>query len=207
MFIRFLKDTVYLITGSIVFSIGFCIFALPNNLLTGGAGGLAMILNSLTGLAVGTGVLLINIPLLIWSLKICGRGYTIKTLYSISVFSTTIDLFEIAINYRFTSSIVISALCCGVFTGIGMYILLSRALVTGGSDLLAYLINKKNPKRAIGTLIFIIDTSIILMGAFIYKSVSSTVFSVVLIFVMSTILNFLLEKKIYVKLPKKHNRP
>ena len=202
----FLKDTFSLIAGSILFSVAINIFALPNSLVTGGAGGLAIIINSITGLAVGTGILIINTPLFISAYFICGKAYALKTILSTTVFSVIIDITEVFIKAQYTKSLFIASLVCGILTGISLYILLKRALVTGGSDLLAYLINKKNPKRAVALVIFIIDAAVVVAGAFLYKSIQKTIFSVFLIGVMSVTLSFLLEKKINGKLFKRNNK-
>lgn len=203
----FLKDTLSLIVGSVMFSLGLCIFALPNSLLTGGAGGIAIIVNYLTGLPVGMGILIVNIPLFIMTAVICGKGYTLKTFYSTALFSGTVDICDFLISVTYTKNLFVAALLCGILTGVGMYILLRRALVTGGSDLLAFLINKKNPAKAIGPLIFIIDSIIITAGLFIYKDLKQTIFSVLLIFIMSAVITVFLEKKLNAKLFKRNNRP
>ena len=107
---NFLKNTLVLIVGSIVFSAGFCIFALPNSLLTGGAGGIATVINYLTGFPVGTTILLINLPLFIGALYICGKRYAVKTLYSTAVFSFVIDIFDAAVKFEYTKSLALATL-------------------------------------------------------------------------------------------------
>ena len=123
--------------GSALFAIALCVFALPNSLLTGGAGGLAIILNYILGVPVGLGVFIINLPLIIMTAVICGTKYTLRTLYSIAMFSAVIDLVSPLITFEYTKSIALAAVLCGVISGIALYILLRRTLVTGGSDLLA----------------------------------------------------------------------
>lgn len=201
----FLKDTVALLCGSTLFALALCIFAIPNSLLTGGAGGVAIILNYIFGLPVGLGVFIINLPLIIMTAKICGKRYTIRTLYSIAVFSAVIDIVSPLITFEYTKNTAIAAVLCGIVSGIGLYILLRRTLVTGGSDLLAYLLTKKNGGRAIGKMIFIIDSVIITSGLFIYKSVKQTLFSVLLVFIMSGVMTLLLEKRLNAKLFKRNN--
>ncbi|MBQ8605284.1 MAG: YitT family protein [Clostridia bacterium] len=203
----FLKDSLSLFCGSTLFAVGICIFALPCSLLTGGAGGLAIIINTLTGIPVGLGILLINVPLIIMTTVICSFRYALKTLWSIVVFSLVMAVWEDIIAVSYTGSYLLSAIMCGVLCGIGMYILLRRALVTGGSDLLAYLINKKNPARALGPMIFIIDSAIIACGIFIYKDLQQLIFSILLTFIMSAVMTVLLEKRTNAKLPERNNRP
>ena len=59
-----LMDYLMITVGTVIYGIGVSLFLDPNNLAPGGVTGIAMILNRLTGLPTGTGILLINIPIL-----------------------------------------------------------------------------------------------------------------------------------------------
>lgn len=190
---NFLKDTAVLILGGAIFAAGLCIFASPAGILTGGAGGVAIILNSLTGLPLGTGILLVNIPLLIASFFICGKKYTFRTLYAVIIFSFVIDAFEFAVSFRYTADPLLSTLYGGILTGLGLYTVMSRSLVTGGSDLLALLIQRLRPGKTIGTLVLIIDGFVVLAGALVYKSLETALYSMALIIIMTLVLDNMLH--------------
>ena len=55
-------DYLLITVGTVIYGMGVSLFLDPNNLAPGGVTGIAMILNRLTGLPTGTGILLINIP-------------------------------------------------------------------------------------------------------------------------------------------------
>ena len=61
---RELMDYLLITVGTVIYGIGVSLFLDPNNLAPGGVTGIAMILNRLSGLSTGTGILLINIPIL-----------------------------------------------------------------------------------------------------------------------------------------------
>ena len=61
---KVLMDYLLITVGTVIYGIGASLFLDPNNLAPGGVTGIAMILNRLSGLSTGTGILLFNIPLL-----------------------------------------------------------------------------------------------------------------------------------------------
>lgn len=207
---NFLKDTLTLIAGATVFSAGFCVFALPNKILTGGAGGVAIIINSFTGIPIGTGILLINIPLLITAFFVCGKKYTFKTVYAVILFSSVIDLFELLVPMRYTGNPLLASIYGGILSGLGMFILMSQSIVTGGSDLLAYIIQRLRPQKSISSLLLIIDGAVVTLGALVYNSLDIALYSMSLIIIMTLVLdNFLRGRSksnllfIFTKTPEK----
>lgn len=189
---RFFKDTAALTAGGAVFAAGLCIFAAPSNIITGGAGGIAIILNSFTGLPLGTGILLVNIPLIIATVFVCGRRYTVRTVYAIVMFSAVTDIFAAAVPIKYTGNVLLACIYGGILTGLGLYIVMSQSLVTGGSDLLAYILQQIKPGKSISSLVLIIDGIIVAIGALLYKSFETALYSMALIIIMTLVLdNFL----------------
>lgn len=189
---NFLKDTAALIGGGILFAFGLSVFAAPNHILTGGAGGIAIIINNFTGLPLGTGILLVNIPLIATAFFVCGKLYTLKTLYAVALFSAVNDLFSMIVPAKYTENVLLAAIYGGILTGLGLFIIMSRSIVTGGSDLLAYIIQRIRPGKSISTLVLIIDGVIVLLGAVIYSDLETALYSMALIIIMTLVLdNFL----------------
>ena len=184
----FLKDTAALLLGGGIFAAGLVIFAAPCNILTGGAGGIAIIINKLTGLSTGFSVLLVNLPLFSVAFFVCGRKYTLKTLWSTVVFSLIITVFEALFSFGYTSNPLLSSVFGGILTGFGMYILLSRSIVTGGSDLAAYIIQRLHPEKSIDFLILVIDGVIVLAGALLFESIDTALYSTLLIIMMTVVM-------------------
>lgn len=184
----FLKDTAALLLGGGIFAAGLVLFAAPCSILTGGAGGIAIIINKLTGLSTGVSILLVNLPLFLAAFFVCGRKYTLKTLWSTVVFSLIITVFERLFSFGYTSDPLLSAVFGGILTGFGMYILLSRSIVTGGSDLAAYIIQRLHPEKSIDFLILVIDGVIVLAGALLFKSIDTALYSTLLIIMMTLVM-------------------
>ena len=79
---RELMDYLLITVGTVIYGIGVSLFLDPNNLAPGGVTGIAMILNRLSGLSTGTGILLINIPILAVGLWKFGFRFLLSTLYA-----------------------------------------------------------------------------------------------------------------------------
>lgn len=175
-----------------MFAAGLSVFASPNRILTGGAGGIAILINSFTGLPLGTGILLVNIPLIITAFFVCGRRYTLKTLYATVLFSTVTDMFSLVVPMQYTKNVLLASIYGGILTGLGLFIVMSRSIVTGGSDLLAYIIQRLQPGKSISSLVLIIDGAVVITGAIFYKSFEAALYSMALIIIMTLVLdNFL----------------
>lgn len=190
---NFLKDTASLIAGGTVFAAGLCVFSAPNGILTGGASGIAIILGSLFKIPLGLGIIIVNIPVLIAAFFVCGKRYTLKTLYAVVLFSAVIDIFELLVPARYGENPLLGAIYGGILTAIGLFIVMKRSIVTGGSDLLAYIIQRVRPGRQMGTLLLIIDGVIAALGAVIYRSFETALYSMVLIIILTMTLNTLLS--------------
>lgn len=187
------KDTLAIVLGALCYAAGLCVFVQPFDMLSGGASGVAIIINRFFDIPVGSATFLVNIPIFIWAFFVCGKKYTLKIIYSCLLFSSVIDLFSAFSPYNYTGDKVLCALCGGVLMGIGLYIMMMRSIVTGGSDLLAYIIQRKHPAYSISVLVTVIDVVIILFGALVFKSVDAALYSVLLTVVLTLVLDTLLR--------------
>lgn len=188
-----LKDTFAIVIGAVVFSAGLCIFAAPSQMLSGGASGIATVLNSFFGLGIGIGTFLVNLPIFAAAFFICGKRYTLRTIYCCFLFSAVIDAFDTLVSFEYSGDKLLCALYGGLLMGAGLYVILMRSIVTGGSDLLAYLIQRRHPAYSISTLVMIIDGIIVVGGAIAYRSTDSALYSVLLTIILTLTLDTLLR--------------
>lgn len=84
-----------------------------------------------------------------------------------------------------------SAVMTGVFLGAGLILVINSGASTGGTDMLALLIQNKFPKLKISVIINIIDTLIILFGYFVFGAVNAF-YGILSVFVTT----FILDKKV-----------
>ena len=86
-------DYLLITAGAVIYGIGVSSFLDPNNLAPGGVTGIAMILNRLTRLPTGTGLLLINVPILAAGLWKFGFRFLVSTLYATFMCSVFTNFF------------------------------------------------------------------------------------------------------------------
>ncbi len=187
------KDSIAVIIGALFYSAGLCIFAAPSHMLSGGATGIATVLNSFFGIGIGLGIFLINIPIFAATFFICGKYYALRTVYCCFLSSTIVDVFDALVDFEYSGDKLICALYGGLLMGAGMYVVMMRSIVTGGSDLVAYLIQRKRPAYSISTLVMIIDALVVIGGALAYRSADSALYSVLLIIILTLTLDTLLR--------------
>lgn len=163
----YVKDYIILTIGTIIYTGAWAIFILPNNLVGGGASGLSAILHYGTGLSVGYGFFIINGILIIIAVIVLGSGVGVKTIYAIILASVFLDLLQAIVPYEFVEAIAInngklmSSIMGAIMAGTGIGMSISVGGSTGGTDIVALIVNKyKNISP--GKVILISDAIIIL---------------------------------------------
>lgn len=181
-------DTLCILAGSIIFSVGLNGFSLPSNLLLGGATGVATILHHFFGISVGLSVLLFNIPLFVLCYRDMGRKYMMRTLYATVLFSVSLDVVGIWFPWVYRGDTLLAALFGGLIMGVGLSVVYSRGFVTGGTDLMAVFLTKRFPIFSFSRWILWIDGGIILLGALLFHSIDIGLYSALMVFIYSAVL-------------------
>ena len=91
---KYLIDSVYILIGCIIMAIGTALFLLPNQLSSGGFSGIATIIYYFLHFPLGTTILVLNIPFLLWALFKLGKEIVIKSIAGTVLLAVFIDLFE-----------------------------------------------------------------------------------------------------------------
>lgn len=140
---RTLTDYALLTVGALLSATAVRFFLVPNQVVTGGLTGVAQLLNTLIGTPVGVVVLILNIPLLIAGWRYLGGAvFGVRTFYTVVVMSLAID--GLAPFARpITNDPLLYSLYGGVIDGIGIGLVLRARGTTGGSDILARLIERR----------------------------------------------------------------
>nr|WP_320117323.1 YitT family protein [uncultured Marinifilum sp.] len=191
-----LKESInsYLIItlGLLIGSLAWTGFIIPAGIVGSGVSGIATMIFFVTGLKVGYSVFLINTVLLLTSLRILGFAFGIKTLYGIFVISFFLWLFQSLITEPLITDRFMSAIIGGIMAGAGAGIILSRGGSTGGTDILAMMINKyKN--YSVGQLLLTIDVVIISSSYFLEHSIEQVVYGFVTMGVSAYCVDLIIE--------------
>lgn len=168
-------DFSMIILGTLIMGFSFSVFLEPNNITTGGFSALALIINTLLSKAGITNIptsaiyLVLNIGLYILALRTLGKLFAIKALVGILSFSLGMQIFSL-INFNITYELLISAVFGGTIMGIGVGLVVRFGGSTGGSDMIACILKKKNPNATLGTFIIIVDFVIIALSLFVFTN-------------------------------------
>lgn len=163
--------TIIILTGaSLLVSIGCMIFLAPSNLASGGVFGIGVVLNYyLQNLPVGLIMLLINIVLFVIGFIALGLNFGIKTIYttiSLSLFSTLIEII-LPLKEPITDDLFIQFALGILLSAVGMAIIFNQNASTGGTDIIAKIINK-HTNISIGLSLIITDFIISLSAGLIF---------------------------------------
>jgi uncharacterized membrane-anchored protein YitT (DUF2179 family) len=140
-----IKDYIIITIGMFMVAAGLYFFLMPGNLAIGGANGLAIVLNHVFPfLSIGVFMIIINIVLFIVAFLVIGTSFGVKTIYASLGTSFLVLLFEkiIPIHAPLVEDIILQ-LSFGIFiSAIGMGIVFNRNASTGGTDIIAKILNK-----------------------------------------------------------------
>ncbi len=137
------RDYLMIAAGSLLQSVGLRLFLVPAHLATGGVSGLAQIINYYSHWPIGVMVLLGNIPLFILGWRyLGGPRFAMRTAFAIITFSIFTDsLVYFLPTNGLTSDLVLNTLYGGVASGIGYGLVYRGQGTSGGSDILARMLN------------------------------------------------------------------
>lgn len=187
---RELRDYLMIALGMILYGIGWTVFLLPNDITTGGVPGIASIVYFATGFPVQYTYFIINFLLLMLSIRVLGWKFSLKTIFA--VFTLT---FFLSIIQKLTSGIVLlhdqPFMACVIgasFCGTGIGVAFSNNGSTGGTDIIAAVINKYRD-ITLGRVMLICDLIIISSSYFVLQDWEKVVYGYVTLYICSFVLD------------------
>ena len=184
-----LRDYLMIILGGIIYGFGMNSRLLPAQVPPGGFSGIAAILNYVFGWKIGAVILILNIPLLLIAGFRSRFFLVLRTMYATILMSLFVDLF--AGIPPITENRLMSSAYGGLFTGLGLGIILLSGARSGGSDILAYAIQNKMKNISIAKILFALDITVITAYAAVIGDAESTLYAGASKFVSSEIINLL----------------
>ncbi|MBE7029716.1 MAG: YitT family protein [Clostridia bacterium] len=189
------KDYFDIILGSTVFSLSVAWFADPMELVIGGISGLAIIIKWLSNDLIPLFItnLILNIPLFIISIKQRGFKFILKSLISVIWMSIILEAAVYIKNpLDVSDDILLTSLLTGLFSGVGLGLILRSGATSGGTDMIASIFKKIKPHCDISKLLFITDLIIILIGISVF-GVTKGIYGIIAIFVSMLTINLFLD--------------
>ena len=188
--------------GLLMYAFAWTALLIPAKMVGGGTGGLGTIIYYATsdaagqgGIPVGVTYLVANIILLIFGFWIIGPRFGAKTIYAIIFTSVVLTIFQEKIPpdlVGLENDKLLSAILGGGLAGVGIGMCFSVGGSSGGTDIIAMIINKYR-NVSLGKLIMLIDVVIIGCSYFVLKDLPSVVYGYVIMFTMGTSIDMFLS--------------
>ncbi len=172
-----IKDYFYITLGLLLYTFGWTIFLLPYQIVTGGVTGIAALIFYATNIPIYLSYFIINAALLVAALKILGFKFMVKTVYAILMLSLFLALAQdwmMGPNGEMTQvlgegqdfmSLIIG--CC--FTGLALAVVFLHNGSTGGTDIIAAIVNKYH-NISLGRVLIFVDLIIVGSSFFIFNA-------------------------------------
>ena len=186
-----IKSILIIITGITLTAIASGMFYIPNEIVTGGVAGIATILYPI-GIPPGAVYLIINLLLLFFSYKILGKGFVIKSIFSVIVLSLEVQVFSML--PPITDDIFLATLFGSVLFGIGAALTFIENANTGGTDIIGRLIQSKYSYFPIGTLLLIVDGIIIFISLLVFRNIELALYGLFGLFISTFAIDYLIDR-------------
>ena len=164
-----IRDYSLIILGAFIQAVGLRLFFIPANLASGGVSGVAQLINYVTDWQIGLMILIGNIPLFVLGWRFLGgKKFIIRTALAVVTFSFFTDaLVYILPAEGITDDILLNSLYGAVISGIGFGIVYRGQGTSGGSDILARILNRWRG-IPISQSYMMVDSAVILSAGFIF---------------------------------------
>lgn len=187
-----IKDYTIMLLGLILYVLSWTLFLIPAKITGGGISGLAAVIYYSTKIPIGLTYFTINVVLISFALKILGPNFGVKTIFNMVALTL---LFAVPQEY-FPGALIednfLSAVLGGMMGGVGIGLVFSRGGSTGGTDIIAMIVNKYR-NMSPGRIILYCDVIIISSSYFLVHSVEKMVYGFVSMAVVSYALDAFLS--------------
>lgn len=208
----FVKEYALVTLGILLYVLGWILFLIPNNLVGGGVSGMAAIVQYATqgAIKIGTTYFAVNAILLIIALFVLGKSFGGKTVYAVILASIGLNVLQGFIPSEITQTLAVdngklmSTIMGGILVGVGIGMTMSQGGSTGGTDIIALIVNKYRNVSP-GRMILWMDVVIILSSVIVpsysadgellpwTEKVTTVVYGFILVVVNSTVLDLYLS--------------
>ncbi len=173
-----IKAYIIIVIGLFINALGWTAFLIPAEITGGGITGVATLIFYATEIPVWIPYLLINGILIIVSMKVLGKSFGIKTIFATLTLTLFFSILQSVIKEPIVTENFMSSVIGGILAGVGVGVVFSQGGSTGGTDIIAMIINKYR-NISPGKIILYADVIIISSSFLIFKSLEKIVYGYV----------------------------
>jgi len=186
-----IKSYTIITIGLFINAISWNAFLIPSKIVGGGVTGLATLIYFATDIPIFISYLVINAILILLAIKILGKSFGIKTVYAILVLSLFFSILPQFISQPIVNDRFMAAIIGGILGGVGIGIVFTQGGSSGGTDIIALMINKYR-NISPGRILLVCDIVIIASSYFLFKSLETIVYGYVTMGVFSYVIDLVL---------------
>lgn len=184
---------IYVLLGTMSMAFAVVCFLSPNNMVTGGGIGIALILHYIvTSLTLGTLIMLVSVPFILLGFIYFGKQYTFKTLLAMLSTSFFTDLFREFLHLKpLTDDVLLAAVFGGIFIGLGVGLVIKGRSSTGSTSVVGEIVAMKSKFKASEVLLSI-DVTIMFAYIFVYGDLKKALYSMIGVYVTAKVIDVIL---------------
>ena len=192
---REVSDYFFILVGLFMYALGWTGFLLPAEVTTGGITGLSAIIFFGSGIPIAVSYFSINAVLLVISIRMFGFKFSFKTIINVFILTFLLSFLQTVIKDPILKDdIVMSCLVGGILCGSGLGIVLNFNGSTGGTDIIALIINKYRD-ISIGRAYLFCDVLIISSSYLIFHSLEKVVYGLVVMGIITYTVDLVINGK------------
>ncbi|NBK90479.1 YitT family protein [bacterium 1XD21-13] len=191
-----IKEYLMIAAGTALIAFAVASIYDPSGFVTGGFSGLAIIVKQLTedmvpgGIPLAVTNLLLNIPVFLIAIRLKGWNYIVKTLFGTVMLSFWLGILPVIPLAE--GDLLLTALYGGVVMGVGIGLVFLSQATTGGTDLIAAIVQHFWRHYSIADIMQVIDAVIVLAGAYLF-SIQMALYAVISIYLVSKVSDGIIE--------------
>ena len=180
---------IMLTIGSIIAAYALESFLIPNTILDGGVTGISIIVSKITNLPVSILVLILNIPFVYIGYKNLGRGFLIRAVYSMVLFSVSLSVFRY--YDPLTEQMLLATVFGGILLGLGVGLVIHFGGCVDGTESVALVISKKTT-LSVGQVVLVFNLVIYSVAGMIF-GIDRAMYSLLTYFITFKVIDFVSE--------------
>lgn len=192
--IRLVSEYAYVVVGTAITGFGIALFDTPAGIAAGGVNGIGTILYHLLGIDTGVTMFAIGVPLVLIGTAVFGRAYGFKSILGAVLTSAFTTLFGQLTHYRGffprgdKLDVLLAAIAGGAVIGCGIGLTMRSGANTGGTDIVAQVLNKITP-MPMALCSFIPDGIVIILGFMVF-GLERGMFAIIQLYISSRMVGF-----------------
>lgn len=183
-------DYLFILLGTALMAVAINTIFDPINLVTGGITGAAIIIKEYMDIPLWLTNLILNIPLFLLALKIKGVRFIGRTFFATAALSAW--LYAVPTFTMVTGDYVLAAIFGGAIGGIGMGLVFLARATTGGTDMLAAVMQHYLKHYTVAQIMQVLDGLIVITGAFVF-GLNKALYAIIAIFVIAQVTDGMIE--------------